>query len=577
MIDTVTAVAPALGVRIGRLGGTQDGAIVLQAMDEGARGYPRELILLAVQVQVQVQATADGPVPRVQRPSGLPPFCAADLCSAACVRHRNTSKDGLYRLPLPGNVWPTEPAAAEPGGHLLLLLLYNQAPGVPGASSLPPGHLHLPYSDATLADELNALLAREDARSLGGGLIRRCVVPTPEPAAAITLLLASCHYPHDVLDRMPHIADPEVGPADASMFALARVLDALPTPALLLLAGDQVYVDATAGLFDPASRDDLFGRPYALAGASPGSQAALQRTQLLVQRLIDDHEISDNWQRGDADHDTATAALPSRVQLGIEAFWRHQRLMPASPEPDWRRRKAWQTQAIWFEAPFHGRSIFYGDTRTERQARKAEDFSTRQIMGAAQHDALRAWLLQHAATPGPKFIATPAMLLPRRLAARRHPAAALHCDTWEGYPLSLHSLLAFVCQHQIAELVFLSGDEHLSCIARADIAEIGGSRQCVIHSIHSSALYAPYPFANAGEADFAHSECFEFADPVHSALRYRCRVQTWFAPPGDGFAVITAPASGPLSVAFHGAEGAKPGASFVLPLELHLETPDLSR
>lgn len=563
MIDSVTAVAPALGVRIARRGGYEDGRIVLQAMDEGARGYPRESILLPV----QMQATAQGQSARVQRPAGLPVFSAADLDSSVCMRWPNRSKDGLYRVELPASGWPR-----DEGSHWLLLLLYNHAPGVPGATAWPSHERRLPYSNQTLALELNALLAREDARTLAGGLIRRC---PPSNALnmpvstynTVTLVLGSCHFPHDVLDRMPQINNPEDGPADVSMLALARVLDAVHTPTLLLLAGDQVYVDATAGLFDPASRDDLFGRPYALAGASPGAQAALQRTELLTQRLIDDHEISDNWQQGDNAPAAQTAAQPSRQQLGVEAFWRHQRLWPADPQPDWQERSAWAERPIWFEAPFQGRPIFYGDTRTEREPRSVTSLQTSRIMGAAQHTALEAWLTAHAASPGLKFVATPALLLPRRLATLRHPAAALHSDAWDGYPSSLHGLLALVCRLQCQGLVFLSGDEHLSCIAHAHITEIGSGRSCTLHSIHSSALYAPYPFANANQADFAERECFEFSDPLAPQQRYRCEVQTGFAPPGDGFAVITATAQdGPLTVAFHGTRGVKPGALFTLPM-----------
>ena len=563
MIDSVTAVAPALGLRIARWGGYEDGRIVLQAMDEGARGYPRELILLPV----QLLAAVAGQAPRVQRPAGLPVFGAADLDASSCLRWPNHSKDGLYRVELPASGWPS-----DEGSHWLLLLLYNHAPGVPGATALPLQQRRLPYSNKTLAVELNALLAREDARTLAGGLIRRCppsnALNLPVSGEnTVTLVLGSCHYPHDVLDRMPHINNPADGPADASMLALARVLDAVHTPALLLLAGDQVYVDATAGLFDPASRDDLFGRPYALAGASPGAQAALQRTELLTQRLIDDHEISDNWQQGDNEPAAQTTAQPSRQQLGVEAFWRLQRLWPADPEPDWQQRHAWSTRPIWFEAPFQGRPIFYGDTRTEREPRSVTLLPTSRIMGQAQQAALEAWLTAHAASPGPKFVATPALLLPRRLAAQRHPAAALHCDSWEGYPASLHGLLALVCRLSCQGLVFLSGDEHLSCIARAHITDISSGQRCTLHSIHSSALYAPYPFANASEAHFAENECFEFNDPLAPDQRYRCQVQTWFAPPGDGFAVITATAQdGPLTVAFHGPSGIKPGARYTLPM-----------
>ena len=81
-----------------------------------------------------------------------------------------------------------------------------------------------------------------------------------------TFSLASCQYPADMFERMPDGSNQPDGPfatrgpADASLLALGKLVD--PTdiasqrapadpPTLLLLVGDQVYTDATAGLFDP--------------------------------------------------------------------------------------------------------------------------------------------------------------------------------------------------------------------------------------------------------------------------------------------------------------------------------------
>ncbi|SEB20292.1 hypothetical protein [Variovorax sp. YR216] len=43
----------------------------------------------------------------------------------------------------------------------------------------------------------------------------------------------------------------------------------------------------------------------------------------------------------------------------------------------------------------------------------------------------------------------------------------------------------------------------------------------VVHSIHSSALYAPYTFANASIDDLAAEETFEFIDEQKHAGLYR--------------------------------------------------------
>jgi len=81
-----------------------------------------------------------------------------------------------------------------------------------------------------------------------------------------------------------------------------------------------------------------------------------------------------------------------------------------------------------------------------------------------------------------------------------------------------------------------------------------------IHSIHSSALYAPYSFANSSEEDFASPDDFEFDHGAGASMRrFVCRVQTFFPHSGDGFTIIrpyrTGASSWRLDVEFDGADG----------------------
>ena len=89
---------------------------------------------------------------------------------------------------------------------------------------------------------------------------------------------------------------------------------------------------------------------------------------------------------------------------------------------------------------------------------------------------------------------------------------ALRSDAWDGYPASLHRLLAGVYERGTNDVVFLSGNEHLSNVARIQISKLDDPGVVLAHSVHSSALYAPYPFANAIEEDFAGTEEFEFSN-----------------------------------------------------------------
>jgi hypothetical protein len=198
-----------------------------------------------------------------------------------------------------------------------------------------------------------------------------------------------------------------------------------------------------------------------------------------------------------------------------------------------------------------------GDTRTEREGRTALNFPDAKIMSDQQFGNLCSWLI---ANPGlPKFVLTPTALFPRRLAVSRHPAYALQSDAWDGFPFSQHNLLRAICEEQHEGVVFLSGDEHRSSFSEIDVARIDNSRKCRFHSIHSSALYAPYSFANGAEANFNTNDHFLFPDAQDGP--YRCSVRTAFAQAGDGFAIVTAAVEQGRwrgTVEFHDASGPKP-------------------
>ena len=62
------------------------------------------------------------------------------------------------------------------------------------------------------------------------------------------------------------------------------------------------------------------------------------------------------------------------------------------------------------------------------------------------------------------------MLLPRMV---EHEDEPLHLDGWQGHPASLYRLLAFLCDREIANVCFLSGDAHLGCDVDISIGGIG--------------------------------------------------------------------------------------------------------
>src|SRR5262249_25272702 len=148
-------------------------------------------------------------------------------------------------------------------------------------------------------------------------------------------------------------------------------------------------------------------------------------------------------------------------------------------------------------------------------------------MGAAQWEAMIGYLKGPGAL---KFVATPAMLLPRRLSTRdtvgKGYAGSIESDAWDGYPASLHALLATIAEERITGCIFLSGNEHMGIVAEATVRRRrGGPDPVKLLSVHAGAMYAPYPFANSREDDFLGAETFDFEV---GGVAYECDVSTWF-------------------------------------------------
>ena len=99
----------------------------------------------------------------------------------------------------------------------------------------------------------------------------------------------------------------------------------------------------------------------------------------------------------------------------------------------------------------------------------------------------------------------------------------------------MRQLIEFLYLNRVTNTVFLSGDEHHSFHSEATVTSAIDSHELRIVSVHSSALYAPFPFANGRPSDFLEVDAYRVGS---------CDVQvrTTPAPPGDGYAVIEVPA-----------------------------------
>ena len=451
---------------------------------------------------------------------------------------------------------PLDEVPADPGTGLLCLLLYADLRG-----QWVEAARRSPSADVELEAALQAALA------MGPLELRHAFVPRPEPDETapredgLSFILAACQYPPSLLDaRQGAERDPRrAGPADASLARMVDFTRNVPEGracSLLLIAGDEIYADASGGLADAHNSVERYTRAYQhfKAGLIRHLPPTLQR----IVHAPDDHEIEDNWGpvlRSDGREDGGPWIEPGRA-----AAW------AARWEPG--EREGLHAH-FWHRFDWRGVRFFIADARLERQARPQSRLMTARIMGDAQWRALQDWLAQEDTRP--RVVLSGSLLLPRRRSVAEYPGAAAASDAWDGFPASQHDLLRALWVHGAQDVVFLSGDEHRSGYATAWVGVDdgrGGLRddqpKIRLLSLHSSALHAPWPFSVTEHEAFQVPDSFALMPEGGAANgvaagdpALRCVVTDWADHPGDGFAVLTM-RKGQLAVRFDRAAASSP-------------------
>lgn len=393
----------------------------------------------------------------------------------------------------------------------------------PSADLRPYEEMPPPMRDEIDKRVKELLASPADALAPGVIELAHSGVSRVRPASDITLAVASCQFPAGFFDR-------EVACRSYERLAGRLAGDDSRKPQCLLLLGDQVYVDSTAGLFDPSAQYDRYHEPHQRLLRLAPVQQVLRRIPLYA--MLDDHEIVDNWEPCDAD-----PTQQERLTLGREAYFRYQRMagppreLPSNDSPD----------PVWYRFSVAGFPFFMADTRTERKPRTAETIMSARIMSNNQFGKLKQWLTdaQQSFRNTPKFVASPACFLPRHVHASpdRTFDSALRSDAWDGYPASLCELLKHIFANDIENVVFLSGDEHFSFAVQADVEDQKTKKKVRLYSIHSSGLYSPLPFSNAAAESLRFNDTFPLvAAPGGESLS--CTVTPKMIAPGDGFALV---------------------------------------
>jgi cholesterol oxidase len=349
----------------------------------------------------------------------------------------------------------------------------------------------------------------------------------------LRIVLGSCQYPPGIINEYLGFH---------SWQRLNRRLDheeqsASWIPSLMILAGDQIYADATAGLFDPTLSDDRYRKSHETWLTNPQVRRVMRR--LPTVNDIDDHEIDDNWEpmakakSSQKKNEHISGINWKHRNDGIKHFVRFQRAGQPRYQPG-------ADNNLWFSFESAGLPVFVIDSRTMRQRRSVLkggseksgsgglDASMLDSGRTHQLRALKLWLFDQPRDQI-KLVVSPAVIFPRhRVAARaklvfgmedQGQHAALQSDAWDGFTQTYYELLGFIADNGIRHVVFLSGDAHLGLFAKATIRSDSVTAPpagVVIHSIHTAGLHTPFRVANTLEPEFLTDEKFSFDyTPLH--------------------------------------------------------------
>lgn len=323
-----------------------------------------------------------------------------------------------------------------------------------------------------LPDDIDAAVVRLDPAWIAAAS------NTSGAPSALSFVLASCQYPRGLFDALP---------AQRSCERLVQHLDNAADnerPQLLLLVGDQVYVDTTAGLFQPSVK--AVEDAYFLGLGLDAWRAATRR--LPTYPMLDDQEVGDDWEPGTLDPELEKAALC--------AYRRYQHKWaqdPASIKPS-------------YDITAAGRLFKVLDTRSQRHRRVLRSTAGSHLLGDALiHDALDAnalaLLVKDLPADSPGFIVSPVALLPLpRSALFGQGAERLGLDDWSGYPRSQFDLLELLRDGPARQVILLAGGRHISSVSSLWMTGARGTVEVI--SIVSSGLYAPWPSSNARLDEF---------------------------------------------------------------------------
>jgi choline dehydrogenase-like flavoprotein len=324
---------------------------------------------------------------------------------------------------------------------------------------------------------------------LDPGTLRGLNTSGSAPAGA-TFIVGCCRYPGFQFDRdradepFRQIAALLRLEEDASHAATGA---SPPQVDAMLMLGDQIYADATAGFADPLSPTERYVERHREAFRASGLRTVLGHVPSIM--IPDDHEFNDGWpwrrplfagqgspsgaylrQRESESVDMAMAAA--------EAF-QSMHLAPTMREQG------------WCQYEFGGDvRLFAIDTRRFRCSMPGHRVLSTQALWA-----LRRWLRASKDSSSLCIVATGSVVLPR-LVAGSDPANPGPDDSVAASAVEHRRVLRWLTRYVPRRFVLLSGDYHVSLMA-----EVRKEGDLVGAAVVAPPWYTPMAYANAKPCD----------------------------------------------------------------------------
>lgn len=325
-----------------------------------------------------------------------------------------------------------------------------------------------------------------------------------EKGEKVSFIIGSCRYP-GILWKAKD-SDKIFG---SVLTEVKKAIKGL-TPKMVLMVGDQIYADMLnrnipIGLADTYEE---FQDRYHTAFGSRNMRKLLQNIPTYM--VLDDHEIEDNWSQ---DRLFKNSHARKIFNLAIGAYMSYQ----------WSHSPRSHGMRLYYNFQSEGFPFFVLDSRTQRYIDDIEDnLDDNHLLGrpsdhSEEPNQLRILLdwLDEQPPNIPKFIVSSSVFVPSPMFAREERMKGLDSekqarlkektDSWPAFPSTRKTLLKFIVDHEIQNVVFVSGDVHCSNVAEMFFTQNKKELPIKAFSITSSAFYWPFPFADGDPSDFVHN------------------------------------------------------------------------